>query len=87
MDKIFYIGKSQGASAMLQALADKDLNQDLASSLHKVIGLSPCDYYRTTGLYESYFINGLYKFPEHGITSILGPNWDQDLKKICKQFS
>ena len=83
MQKIFYIGYSQGAGAMFTALADKALHYDVENSLHRFIALSPCVMFRTDGKDESYYENGLYKFPEAGIHSILGPTWDEDLKKIC----
>ena len=86
-EKIFFMGYSHGATAMIQLLQDPELGEDIANSLHKVIALSPCAYYRTDGLDESYFENGLYKFPEEGIHSILGPNWDRALQVICEKFS
>ena len=48
-EKIFYIGYSNGATAMLQALADQELNQKLVGSLHKIIALSPCPFYQLNG--------------------------------------
>ena len=87
MRKIFYIGYSQGAGSMITALTDKNLHYDVENSLHKFIALSPCVRFRTDGLDEAYFEQGLYQFQKNDIHSLFGPTWNDDLKKICKTFS
>ena len=72
---------------MFSALANKNINLDIKNSLHKFIALSPCVAANVGGIDEAYYENGLYKFPEAGIHSIFGPNWEENLAKICAQFS
>ena len=88
MKKIFVIGYGQGAGMMFNALTNKDLLRELNPSLHKFIALSPCVMTQEKEHPdEAYYQNGLYKFKENGIYSIGGPNWENDLKKICSKFS
>ena len=61
--KIFYIGYSQGAGSMITALTDSQIHEEIENSLHKFIAFSPCVYFRTDGLEEAYFEQGLYQFP------------------------
>ena len=86
MRKIFYIGRGQGADAMFFALADP--NSSIKADLHKFVALAPCLEERDPNHpNESYFEEGLYKFPSIGVDSFYGPNWSNDLKKICETFS
>ena len=70
---------------MLAALATNSVNK---SDLHKVVALSPCVMLNVEGKDESYYENGLYKFPKFGVRSIVGPTWEVfDKKRICESFS
>ena len=42
--------------------------------------------YNTTNVDESTFERGLYQFQSNGIHAIKGPNWEEELNKICKIF-
>lgn len=79
-DKITYLGYSQGTIQMHYALAhDEDLwFQD---NLKRVIQLAPCFVADVPDLliaaeYEA----TIATFREHGIHSINGPNWEEDLQ-------
>ena len=72
---------------MITALTDGNINSDLKNYLHKAVLLAPCVRFQIEGLDESYFEQGLYKFPQAGIHSLFGPEWDKDLKRICETFS
>ena len=82
--KLSYIGYSQGAGQMFTALADRDLK--IKESLHKFIALSPCVMLNVTGKDEKFFEEGLYRFEEKGIYAYKGPDWEDDLTKICEEF-
>ena len=74
---------------MFTALAQPDI--DMQSSVIKFIALSPCVMFNTkfkgaeAWKSEPYFETGLYKFPSAGIHAFKGPNWEEDLKKICSE--
>ena len=70
---------------MFTALSDESL--DIKSSLHKFVALSPCVIFETKEEDEKLFESGLYKFPSMGIHAFKGPNWEDDLKKICDELS
>ena len=65
---------------MITALTDKNLHYDVENSLHKFIALSPCVRFRTDGLDEAYFEQGLYQFMKNDIHSLFGPDWNDNLK-------
>ena len=70
---------------MFSALADDD-NTEIKKSLHKFVAMSPCAIFNTADMDESFFSNGLYKFPEVGVHSLYGPDWEKNLQTICSEF-
>merc|ERR1739844_41465 len=84
-DKITYLGYSQGTIQMHYALAhDEELW--LQDNLKRVIQLAPCFVAEIEGMYESEYDATLATFRENGIYAINGPNWEQDLAKICELY-
>ena len=89
-EKIFYIGYSQGSAQIFTALA-KDYG-GIKDSLHKVIALSPCVLFSTNfegkeaWKSEKFYEMGLYTLPSMGIHAFKGPNWENDLRRICKEM-
>ena len=83
VDKIYYIGYSQGNMQMFYALAHEE--SYLQNNLIKLIALAPCsvadDGNKTPdGKPDAdYYKNGIFKFQDEGIYSIGGPNWKHDL--------
>ena len=69
-------------------LADTSDSFNVKLGLHKFIALAPCVLFNTQveGKPESYYENGLYKFPSADIHAIMGPNWEKNQEKICAQF-
>ena len=71
---------------MFFALADP--NNTIKNDLHKFVALAPCLEERDPNHpNESYFEEGLYKFPSIGVHVLHGANWLSDLSKICETFS
>ena len=84
-DKITYLGYSQGTIQMHYALAhDEDLwFQD---NLKRVIQLAPCFVADVPNLVESEYDSTVATFRDNGIYAINGPNWEEDLAKICSLY-
>jgi len=84
-DKIYYVGYSQGTTQLISGLTtDNDWYTD---RLHRAVMLAPC----FTRFYPDLFLqweynNSLATFREDGIYAIYGPNWNEDKKKICKDY-
>lgn len=58
----------------------------MADNLYTFAALSPCTVAAKEGSDEM-FTEGIFKFPENGIYSLGGPNWDENLKFIKENFS
>ena len=84
-EKIYYVGYSQGSIQMHYALAqDSDWFKE---RLERIVMLAPCFYRYYPALFlEWEYNNSLATFRDAGIYAIGGPNWTEDLKKICKIY-
>ena len=85
-DKIIYLGYSQGTIQMHYALAHDDEHW-LSENLHNVVELAPCfvlEDFPDWLMWE--YDSTIATFREYGIYAINGPNWEQDLEKICDLF-
>ena len=83
-DKIIYLGWSQGSTQMFYGLAKLE-EEFFADNLFTFAAIDPCtiDVSEGDALYEE----GLFHFDEHGIFVFAGPNWAEDRKTICENFS
>ena len=84
-EKIFYLGYSQGTIQMFYGLAHLE-SQFHADSIHKVVQLAPCFYPKLTETPE-YANKNIMKFQDYGIYAFNGPNWAEDVKTLCSNFS
>ena len=55
-----------------------------AENLFTFAAIDPCTIDMTEG--DSIYEDGLFHFADYGIYAFNGPNWDQDVKTICKNF-
>ena len=87
LDKIFYIGYSQGTAQMFYSLAHLE-SKFHAQNLYKVIQLAPCfiDTRSNSTTIESFDENTM-RYQDYGVYAFNGPNWDRDLKTLCDNFS
>lgn len=85
MDKIFYIGYSQGTIQMHYGLAhlESDFHVD---NLYRAVHLAPCFYAVSPNSGKAYYDATLFQFQSKGIYAINGPNWDEQLALICENF-
>ena len=83
--KVFYLGMSQGTIQFFYALAKLD-EAFFADNVHKFVALAPCTMTNTGGADESWYQEGLYKFPSLGVYSLFGPNWATEHVKICDEL-
>jgi len=84
-EKIYYVGYSQGSVQMHYALAqDSDWFKE---RLHRAVMLAPC-FYRVypSPVLDWEYNNSIATFRDNGIYAIGGPNWTEDLKKICEIY-
>ena len=85
-DKIIYLGYSQGTIQMHYALAHDDEHW-FKKNLHKVVSLAPCFVlYDFPDVLKSAYDSTVATFRDYGIYAINGPNWEQDLNKICSVY-
>ena len=57
-----------------------------ANNLYKVVQLAPCFVPNFPNHLKSYFNYTLMDFPSKGVHAINGPNWEEDLEKICAHW-
>ena len=87
VDKVFYIGYSQGTIQMFYGLSHLE-SQFYADNLHKVVQLAPCFIYEPLPSWTMETLNNtLMQYQNYGVYAINGPNWKEDRKTICKNFS
>ena len=80
--KVSYVGVSQGTVQMFYALAK--MENELKDYMYTFAAIDPCTIDMTEG--DELYTDGLFHFSEYGIYAFGGPNWDHDLKKICRHF-
>ena len=87
VDKIFYLGYSQGTIQMFYGLAHKE-SEFFADSLYKVVQLAPCFVCYIAPPYNTveYANDTIMKYQELGVYAINGPNWERDLQTLCDTF-
>ena len=56
-----------------------------ADNLFTFVAIDPCTIDVSEG--DSLYTDGLFHFEDYGIYAFNGPNWDEDLKTICDNFS
>ena len=83
VQKIFYLGYSQGTVQMFYGLAHLE-DTFYAKHLHKMVALAPCFVAEDLLCPDLYSENS---FSEKGIYNFYGPNWEENLKKICSDYS
>lgn len=84
VEKIFYVGYSQGTIQMHYGLAHNEA--ELSKHLHKVVQLAPCFIANVPDFTMDFANSTIMQFQSKGIYSLNGPNWDENLKKICDNF-
>jgi len=85
-EKITYLGYSQGTIQMHYALAHDDEHW-FKQNLHKIVQLAPCFVVENVpGWFQSEYNSTLATFRDHEIYAINGPNWEEDLDKICDLY-
>lgn len=81
VDKVFYIGYSQGTIQMFYGLShlEKEFH---ANNVHKVVQLAPCfvPYIDTT---VDIMNSTIMTYHDLGIYAFNGPNWERDLQTLC----
>ena len=85
VDKMFYVGYSQGTIQMHYGLAHLESTFH-AANLHKVVQLAPCFVPHVPNWTMSLANSTIMQFQAYGVYSINGPNWDANLKTICDNF-
>ena len=81
VDKIFYLGWSQGTIQMFYGLSHLE-EEFFADALHKFVAMAPCTIVPKDGD-ESYWDDGLFSITKAGVYDLYGPNWDTEYTKIC----
>ncbi len=81
VQKVFYLGWSQGTVQMFYGLAHRE-EEFFADALHKVVMFAPCTICPESGP-ESYWEDTLFKFPTIGVYDLYGPHWTRDHFKVC----
>ena len=83
VDKIIYIGYSQGSIQMHYSLANLE-DTFWEDILYNVISLAPCFAGYTADVLNKNYDNAIDKFQSKGVYAINGPNWrTTDIKGIC----
>ena len=82
VDKIFYVGYSQGTVQIFYGLAHLE-ESFYADNLLKVVTLAPCF---VASMLADIELSVVEQLEDKGIYSFMGPHWDDDLKKICDEF-
>ena len=59
---------------------------EIADMLWTFAAMDPCTIQMDEGQ-ETIYWDGLFKFKDHGIHVIGGPNWKKDKQTICDNFS
>ena len=86
VDKVFYIGFSLGTIQMFYGLAHKE-DEFFADHVHKVIQLAPCYAGKPSICFDEECVTKTRDMAaELGIYSTFGPNWEENLEKIEKNF-
>ena len=85
VDKVFYIGYSQGTIQMHYGLAHLESTFH-ADNVHKVVQLAPCFVPHVPNFTQAYANATIMQFQSKGVYAINGPNWDQDLPVICENY-
>ena len=57
----------------------------MAENLFTFVAISPCTIDVSEG--DSLYTEGLFHFEDYGVYAFGGPNWENDLKTICDNFS
>ncbi len=87
VDKIFYIGFSQGTTQMFYSMAndDESFYQD---NLYKAVMLAPCMIQNNTDMKAKKALADVsMALPSKANAySSGGPNWPEEIKRICKEF-
>lgn len=83
-EKVSYVGISQGTVQMFYALAHIE-DSFLADNLYTFAAASPCTIDVSEG--DTLYEEGLFHFEDYGIHVFGGPNWEEDYKTICDNFS
>jgi len=85
VDKIFYLGYSQGTMQMHYSLAKLE-SSFYADNLYKAVHLAPCFVPNVPNFTHDLANNLIMQFPSLGVYSLNGPTWDSDLKIICENY-
>jgi len=85
VEKVFYIGYSQGTAQMHYGLAHLESSFHV-DNVYKVVHLAPCFVANVPNFTHDLFNKTIMQFPSLGIYSINGPTWDEDLKTICANY-
>lgn len=87
VDKVFYIGYSQGTAQMFYSLAKND--SFYKDSLYKAVMLAPCMMPNNSNKAEvDRMAEIIFTLPSKaGTYAIAGPNYARDIKNICKAYS
>jgi len=78
VDKIFYLGYSQGTAQMHYGMAKLESSFH-SKYLHKVVQLAPCFVPHVPNFSKDYANSTIMQFQSIGVYSINGPTWDTDL--------
>ena len=82
--QVSFIGVSQGTVQMFYALSKLE-DEFLGDALWTFAAIDPCTIQLDEG--QDVYWDGLFHFKDYGITAFNGPNWKQDEKTICDNFS
>jgi len=83
VEKVFYIGYSQGAQQMMYALAHEE--EELSKHLHKYVAFALCTVDEADEP-ESYYEEVLYSLPAIGVHDLYGKRQPITQKKVCDHF-
>lgn len=87
VEKIFYVGYSQGTIQMFYGLAHME-EEFHADNVYKVVQLAPCFVpYLPPSVRRPIVANRtIMRYQDYGVYAVNGPNWDRDLQALCDNF-
>ena len=87
VDKVFYIGYSQGTIQMFYGLAHLESSFH-AENVYKVVQLAPCFVpLLDPNVFNVESANAtIMQYQSYGVYAFNGPNWERDLQTICDNF-
>jgi pimeloyl-ACP methyl ester carboxylesterase len=85
VEKMFYVGYSQGTIQMHYGLAHLE-STFYADHLHKAVMLAPCFVPHVPNWTKFEANRTIMDLQQSGVYALYGPNWEEDLKVICRDF-